>query len=131
MVEIVAGEDDDGTIGGKVSLKQCRADVAHSLQRLRVGDGAPSATRIPLSHKHTLGRSVRPVEQPIRQLVRIGREGTARFEVDRAISATVNANLWRAKLYRTRATWWFTAGWLRARHTSDVIPAERSESRDP
>ena len=58
-------------------VQQRRADAAHLLQGLRVGDGAPARRRVALRHEHAVGRLARPMHQALGQLLGIGRQRAA------------------------------------------------------
>ena len=90
VLDVVAGQDRDRPLGRKLALRAAPARCARTCaQRLRVAERAPGAVGVALGEEDAVGRGLRPMFQPLRQLVRIGLERVRRAQMDRAVGLAV------------------------------------------
>ena len=84
MVDAIARENEDRSIGRQVAVDQRLGEAAHSRVRLRVGDGPPKALFIPLGEKDAVGRLDGPAVETVGEPDRIRAERMSRLHVDDA-----------------------------------------------
>ena len=94
MVDAVAGEDRDRTLGGQVAVEQRLRDVTHGLARFRVSDRAP-AVAVALAEEHAIRRLARPVLEPIGHGAHVGFEAARRADDDRAVATALDGDVRR------------------------------------
>ena len=107
VLDIVAGQNDDRTLGGKLAADQRFPDASHAVERLGIGEAAPTASSFALREQDPIRRARRPIFEPFRQLLRIAGERFRRSQPNRAVGPAIGhhsrtaeanrANGWRVQ----------------------------------
>ena len=95
VLDIVAGKDYDGPLGRQIARQQRLADGARLLQCLRIGHFAPCALRVALRKENAIRRDVRPMHQPLGDLVRVRPKRLRRAQQQAAVGALLDDHVLR------------------------------------
>ena len=106
VLDIVAGQDDDRMLGGKLAADQRFPDASHAVERLGIGEAAPTSP-LALREQDPIRSVHRPVFEPFRQLLRAASQSFCRSQIDRAVRPAIGhdsrtaeanrANGWRVQ----------------------------------
>ena len=100
MLDVVAGQDRDRTLGRELALQQRRRDRAHRRKRVGVGQRAPAARGVALRQEHAIRRDLGPMHQALGEIARIWRQRMRRAQQDGAVAAPLDRDLRRPELDR-------------------------------
>ena len=87
MLDIVAGQHDDRSVGRQPASQQRRANPAHVCKDLRVTELAPISLRVALRKEHAVGRSAGPMLERVTELAMVFAKRLRRADVNDAIGA--------------------------------------------